>query len=297
MHHLKSSQQWRRIAPVVCFHLMILLALASGNAWADIDPHFKPLAARLVRSGFNQTWINSLFSQPCVTLKHKVLLLRLTIRESKINYAQFYQPKPIRQCRQFMDRHNKALQNAQAKHSVPAEVITAILLLETRLGGHTGSFITLPTLATHAVAGDPQVAALAHNMLPAKEKRRWSKTAARKRLGNRAAWSYGELKAFLKYIERTGANPCSIKGSYTGAIGLCQFQPSNLKPYGRDGNGDGIVNLFQVEDAITSAAAYLQAHGWRETMSDAKMVRVLKTYNNSTRYANTIMEVARRLRP
>ena len=67
---------------------------------------------------------------------------------------------------------------------------------------------------------------------------------------------------------------------------------SNIAPYGADGNGDGIVNLYTPEDAVASLANYLAKHGWKKNGSRALKHRVLMRYNKSTRYANTILELA-----
>ncbi len=274
-----------------------LLLLAPVGVRAEIDQHFQPLVQKLHGAGLNKQWLEEVFSQPCVRLSHRVLLLRLTVRESKINYGQFSQEPSLRKARDFMALHADALDKAQEEYGVPKEVLTAVLLLETRLGEHTGGFQTLSTLATHASAGQKKIATDVYNRLPEKEKKRWTPQTAAERLGNRVEWSFNELKAFLEYAAATKADPCQVNGSYTGAIGLCQFQPSNLKPYGRDGNADGVTDLFQVEDAIFSAANYLKKHGWNPKLGEDGRVRVLMTYNNSKPYARTILEVARRLAP
>lgn len=49
--------------------------------------------------------------------------------------------------------------------------------------------------------------------------------------------------------------------SGTGAIGPMQFMPGTWQAYGVDANGDGIPDITNVEDAIYSAANYLQKHG------------------------------------
>ena len=266
--------------------------LASDAMAREIDPYFKPLVSKLVAAKLDKKFVESVFKSPCATFYPRVLVIRLKIRESKINYDQFLAAPNVKRCKEFMKKHKKAIERIEKDHKVPGEVLTAILLLETDLGRHTGSFPTLKTLATHAVAHTKEAADAAYKQLPEKEKKRWTKKAAAERLGNRATWSFGELKAFIQHLEKTKSDPCLYNGSYTGAIGLCQFQPSNIKPYGRDGNKDGTVDLFHVEDALSSAAAYLQSHGWRPNINQATQIRVVKTYNHSNPYARTIVKLA-----
>ena len=281
-----------------CAALITAFSLTPSNASArEVDPYFKPLVSKLIDAKLDKTFVESVFQSPCATFYPRVLVIRLSIRESKINYDQFLSAASVKRCKEFMKLHKKALEQVEKDYKVPGSVVTAILLLETDLGNHTGAFPTLKTLATHAVAHTKAAADEAYKQLPEKEKKRWTRQAAGERLGNRAAWSFGELKAFLQHLEKTKSDPCQYKGSYTGAIGLCQFQPSNISAYGRDGNKDGTVDLFRVEDALSSAAEYLKSHGWRPDISHAAKIRVVKTYNQSTPYAQTIVKLASLLKP
>ena len=60
--------------------------------------------------------------------------------------------------------------------------------------------------------------------------------------------------------------------------------------------GDGVVNLFEPADAIHSAARYLSANGWKAGLGVDARRKVIKSYNNSTRYANTILALAESVR-
>jgi membrane-bound lytic murein transglycosylase B len=109
-------------------------------------------------------------------------------------------------------------------------------------------------------------------------------------------WAYEELKALLTYCRGAGVDPVSIPGSVYGAIGLCQFMPSSAVHYGRDGDGDGKVDLFVEADALVSMANYLKEHGWKPGLSFNEQAQVIYAYNHSMNYALTILEVAERLR-
>jgi membrane-bound lytic murein transglycosylase B len=60
----------------------------------------------------------------------------------------------------------------------------------------------------------------------------------------KADWAYAELKALILYAYRSGFDPLTLLGSIYGAIGLCQFIPSNILPYGIDADHDGRIDLF-----------------------------------------------------
>jgi membrane-bound lytic murein transglycosylase B len=87
-------------------------------------------------------------------------------------------------------------------------------------------------------------------------------------------------------------SPC-IPGSFYGAIGIAQFMPSQVLRHGVDGNGDGVVDLFVLEDALFSMGNYLMANGWRGSMrSQRKRRRAIYNYNHSRIYVNTVLAVA-----
>jgi membrane-bound lytic murein transglycosylase B len=118
----------------------------------------------------------------------------------------------------------------------------------------------------------------------------------RKTLRERSDWAYKELKALLTYSKAYAFDPLAMPGSVYGAIGICQFMPSNVPRFAVDGNRDGKVDLFDPEDAIPSVGNYLKAHGWGVSPLDARHT-ALKRYNNSTRYANTILALAENITP
>jgi len=87
-------------------------------------------------------------------------------------------------------------------------------------------------------------------------------------------------------------DPVTVTGSMAGALGICQFMPSNIVPYGKDGNDDGRIDLFDHADAIASVAHYLKQNGWRRDLDRAGAGRVILRYNNSRPYMEAILKVA-----
>ena len=73
-----------------------------------------------------------------------------------------------------------------------------------------------------------------------------------------------ELAAYLAYCHREGLPVTAVRGSFAGAIGLGQFMPTSLFAYGKDGNGDGHVDIVECEaDGAASVANFLLEHGWK----------------------------------
>lgn len=193
-------------------------------------------------------------------------------------------------CLDFIRTHCAAFRQAQCLYGVAPEIGAALLFVETRHGRMLGRENAFYSLASMAVTRSPETIAAYLDDLPGIHARtRW----VRMRMDEKADWAYAELKALLEYCFANGIDPYAIPGSIYGAIGMCQFMPSNLKPYAADGDSDGIINIFQAPDAIASLNRYLNKHGWKRDMDLRQQERVLMRYNKSTAYARTILALAR----
>lgn len=104
----------------------------------------------------------------------------------------------------------------------------------------------------------------------------------------RAEAAYGVDARILKAIHtvETGRSGSTLRANPSGATGPMQFLPSTWRRHGVDGNGDGVADIGNVEDAIFSAAAYLKACGY----PDVK--KALWGYNPSSRYYTKVMGIA-----
>lgn len=83
-----------------------------------------------------------------------------------------------------------------------------------------------------------------------------------------------------------------MPGSIYGAIGLCQFMPTNISHYGADGSGGGVVNLSIVPDVVANLANYPAQHGWNKATTRAQKQKVIKIYNRIDIYANMVLGLA-----
>lgn len=262
--------------------------IAAGN-------HFDTLQTRLIKDGFKPNYVKMLYVDPRVVFDVDTASYYFVQRESTMNYDQFLEDPSINKAARYLEKFNEIFADVEGKYSVPKEIIAAILLVETRLGRVTGNKSILNTLSTLAALGDRRNQ---NHLLSAFKKKQLK--ISRKKMSNwvnrKSKWAYKELKAYLTYSAHNGIDPFALRGSYAGAFGFAQFLPSNVLRYGRDGDGDGKVDLFHHLDAIESIGYFLKKHGWTRNISRKNAKKVLFAYNNSIYYVNTILSVADKLK-
>lgn len=301
----QCNQLVRSLGAALLLALLLLVALASAPGAAQAQDVWAPLTRRLAADGFDPARVNDLFSKPEVRFDPQVMArkmnalldVKLAVDKPKVEapeiYFSYLNPFLIMQARSFQEAQRPALKAAQSQFGVPEEILVALLLVETKLGRNVGTKSALITLASMALAGDFSLVA------PHIENRELSPQLAqwlRWRTAQKGDWAYKELKALLVYAKDAGFDPATIPGSVYGAIGICQFMPSNAVRFGADLDGDGRVDLFNPMDAVLSTARFLSANGWRSKLSREGQMAVLYRYNHSHTYTRTIMAVADRLR-
>ena len=146
----------------------------------------------------------------------------------------FLQQERVTQGLNFWEKHHEILQTAENEYGVPAEIIVAIIGVETRYGKTKGNDKVLDALSTLAF-----------------------------HYPKRSKFFRGELEQFLLLIREQNVDPFSIKGSYAGAMGIPQFISSSYRNYAIDFDADNKVDIWNnPADAIGSVANYFKKHGW-----------------------------------
>lgn len=133
-------------------------------------------------------------------------------------------------------REHEAIVGATAERfGIEAEVILAILGIETLFGERMGNYRVVDALSTLAFAYPP-----------------------------RADFFASELESLLLIYAEEGPAVLDAVGSYAGAMGAGQFIPSSYRAYAVDADGDGRRDLWgNWNDILASVANYLAEHGWR----------------------------------
>lgn len=154
-------------------------------------------------------------------------------------------PEKIKQARLLAKQHRAELDKVSAKSGVQSRYIVALWAMESNFGKLQGKEDVVSALATLAFEG------------------------------RREAFFTAELMAALKIIQRGDVSAAQMKGSWAGAMGQNQFMPSSLLRYGKDGDGDGKIDIWNnTSDVFASTANYLAREGWQTGGAWGKEVKL-----------------------
>lgn len=279
--------------------------VAAGPACAS--PDWTPLIKRLVADDFTEQNMQALFAHPGVKFDPDAMSSKLKdlitsryripgtapVGKYLTVHDRFLKPTVIDGAHSYTQNNMATLKVIEKSYCVPGEIIVAILLIETDLGGYLGSRPAFNTLASMAASTSLEAI---RPYLPFDLITPENEAFAMKRCRQKSDWAYRELKALIRYASERGIDPLAIPGSIYGAIGICQFMPSKISAYGVDADNDGHIDVFSKDDALFSVANYLRRHGWRCNISRAKQRKIIMAYNHSNIYANTVLQVAEKLR-
>jgi len=219
------------------FLALFAAAPVFGQAGYDRRPEVRSFIRELVqRHGFVESELRALFSR--AQRAEPVLEAIRKPPEPPVwdDYrALFVNERRIEAGREFWQAQRGVLERAEQEYGVPAQVIVAIIGIETFYGRNTGRWRVLDALTTLAFDYPP-----------------------------RARFFRSELEQYLLLARDNGLDALSVRGSYAGAIGIPQFMPGSLRRYAVDFDGDGAVDLGgSAADAVGSVASFLKQHGWQ----------------------------------
>lgn len=210
----------------------------SANAVAAIEETelFNGFVSRMVtKHQFDEAELKQLFKS--VDIKQNIIKTMTRPAEGMPwhKYRKIFMvDKRIKGGVKFWQQHEATLSAVEEKYGVPAEIITAIIGVETYYGGNTGGHRVIDALSTLAFA-----------------------------YPKRSKFFTGELENFLILCREEKMNPLEPAGSYAGAMGIPQFMPSSYRAYAADFENDEKRDIWNnPADAIASVANYFAKHHW-----------------------------------
>ncbi len=236
---------------------------------AEIDPQYGPqleqLIAKLKLRGFTDDEIGRIFSD------NRVELYPLVVEKSGKDLDYFDRKfglltkKSIQKGQTLLRDNREILAAIEETFGVEKEIILGILRVETNFGANTGGYSVFNSLLSMTLIGN-----------------------------RRSSWAQKELIELLSTSKEQNQDPLSLRGSWAGAFGMCQFVPTSYAQFAVDGNGDGTIDLFDFHDATASIANYLKLHGYEKHRPggnrDANFA-----YNHCDNYVKAIIAYAEAL--
>ena len=237
---LKMSRHLVHILAAICIGVLIAVSGQANaqptNGYLQRDDVQAFIDNMVSSHGFERSQLEKLFS----AIEPKPGIIESISHPAEAKPWYKYRPIFIQESRikggvAFWNKHSSILERAELQYGVPAEIIVAIIGVETRYGRYTGRHKVFESLVT---------------------------------LGfdypKRGKFFRSELSQFLILTREEGIDPLSLKGSYAGAMGIPQFISSSYRRYAIDFDGDGKRDLHNnISDVIGSVANYFHVHGWQ----------------------------------
>ena len=226
---------------------------ASSQNYGEHPEALKFMGEMVASHNFSEAELKQLFVS--AERQQKILDAIAKPAEKTLTWAEyrkiFIQDSRIEKGAKFWQDNAVTLQKATDNFGVPAEVIVAIIGVETRYGENKGSYRVVDALSTLGFDYPP-----------------------------RASFFRKELEHFLLLSREQRQDPSVLLGSYAGAMGYGQFMPSSFRSYAVDFDGDEVADIWDNSvDAIGSVANYLAKHGWQRDQNIVVRARVGSSYN------------------
>ena len=173
----------------------------------------------------------------------------------------------VAQGRKRKARNPEFYATLEKQYGVPAGILIAIHGMETAFGGFMGDSPVVSAIAT-----------LAYDC-------------------RRSEFFVPHAIGALRLIDQ-GSITSATLGAKHGELGHTQFLPGNALTYGVDATGDGLVDFYNVSDALASTANFLHQKGWQPGKGYQKgqpNFPVIKQWNAAHVYQEAIAIMAHRI--
>ena len=253
----------------------------------------------LIADGVEPSQARSIMQDPRITVRPDIIIKNLFYSSPKGSVKRpdvmDISSRLIEQARAFMTDNAERLAAVEKRFGTSPRIITAILLIESRLGTYKMPYNVASAYANLAFMLDPDYLKDIQ-ALYLKEYPQLAEEATLNRAKRKARWAAGELAYLVHLANHLNVDPLNLSGSFAGAMGPGQFIPSSFWIFGMDANGDGTADPFNMSDATFSMGHYLKKYGWREDASMEAKRKAIWFYNRSDVYVNTVMMVYEKLK-
>lgn len=255
----------RRPFPVGALALVLLLA-QPGQAATEFSTWLDGLRQEASKRGVSEATLDATLSKAAPI--DRVLELQERQPESTMSWAE-YSRRVVTQDR--VDRGQKKLRAQQALldsiagiYGVQPRFLVALWGVESDFGTHTGNMDAVSALATLA----------------------WG--------GRRSSYFRSELLQLLLAVDSGYATATGLNSSWAGALGQCQFMPSNFRRFAVDFDNDGIRDIWgSTPDVLATMARFLQHLGWKDDETWGRPVQLPAGFDSRLAGSETKMRLGR----
>lgn len=216
-------------------------------------------------------YLEAVFANPLLRVD-SVMIRDLKKRTSYLStfLDSLFSPWSVARGKWFLEQYKDTLRNIRDRFGISPEMTTAMLRIESDLGENLGKYIAMNAYYTL-----------------------YTKVYYSSR---RRALVLRELRALLEFCYKTFPHPSFpyfFRSSWAGAIGYCQFMPSNFG-LAVDGDADDVINIAEsIPDALASAANFLEANGYRRRPQIAVLRYIGGSMRTSGWYVLAVFKYAR----
>ena len=161
----------------------------------------------------------------------------------------------VYKAKKLLEDNKKLFAQVEDEFNVEKEILLSLWGIETNFGKHVGKMDIISSLAT-----------LSYDQ-------------------RRSKFFTSQLLILLKLVDKKLIDPSTLYGSWAGAYGNFQFMPSSIERYALDYDKNNKIELKDsLDDALASAANYINKIGWR--INEPCFYKVKLTKNINKKYIN-----------
>ncbi|MFC1525358.1 lytic transglycosylase domain-containing protein [Candidatus Latescibacterota bacterium] len=214
-------------------------------AGVPFDAWLRELRQEALAFGVSAPTLDAAFSS--LTPLPRVLELQRRQPERRLSYEEYLtrtvSSDRVINGRRQLEAHGALLEEVARQQSVQPRFVIALWGIESDFGRRPGELPVIATLATLA------------------------------RSGERRPYFRRELLEALAILDSGQIALDAMVGSWAGAMGQCQFMPSNYRRLAVDHDGDGRKDIWSTPaDVFASTARFLSRHGWRDDQTWGRQV-------------------------
>jgi membrane-bound lytic murein transglycosylase B len=227
--------------------MLVFLVTSPSFGESNFEQWVKGFKAEAIEQGISSSLVDKAFQG--VAPISRVLELDRKQPESTMTFGEYRQrivsSQRIARGREMMAQHRDLLHEVGQRYGVQPRFIVALWGIETFYGKNSGGYRIVDALATLAFDG------------------------------RRSQYFRTELLNAFRILQDGHTSLDTMKSSWAGAMGQCQFMPSSFLQLAVDFDGDGRKDIWNTPaDVFASAANYLAQSGWRGTQIWGRRVQL-----------------------